>query len=457
MARPTTRWGGTTALDAELWEFTAGRDRPWDARLLRWDVLGSLGHVEGLRHARLVTAAEHAELRRLLRRALAQVDTGGLTLGEGQEDVHTAVEAWLTRRSRGAGERLHTGRSRNDQVATDLRLWLKDALLGLHADAEGLAAGLLAFAGRHRSALWPGYTHTRRAMPSSAALWAAAVAQGLADSLAAVTGLWPALDRSPLGSAAGYGVPLPLDRRVAARALGFAAPEPNVAMVQPGRGKLEASALFWCLQLGHEARTLAADVILLSSEAFGLLTLPAGLATGSSIMPHKRNPDLFELARGELAAVEGDLAAVLAIRGGLTSGYHRDWQLFKEPLMRGVERTRAALRALAWAVPQLGVDRARALAALDRGALATDEVMRRVEAGTPFRAAYREVKAGLARGEAFPPVTPAEMFRRRGGPGGVGDPSLRGARARLRARAAWRAREERRFRGAMRRLAGGSA
>ncbi len=454
MARPTTLWGGSTAMDAALWEFTAGRDRPWDARLLRWDVLGSLGHVEGLRHARLVTAAEHAELRRLLRRALAEADAGRLAVGEGQEDVHTAVEAWLTRRARGAGERLHTGRSRNDQVATDLRLWLKDALLGLHADAERLAAGLLGFAGRHRSALWPGYTHTRRAMPSSAALWAAAFAEGLADSLAAVAGFWPALDRSPLGSAAGYGVPLPLDRRVAARALGFAAPEPNVAMVQPGRGKVEASALFWCLQLGHEARTLAADAILLSSDEFGLLTLPAGLATGSSIMPHKRNPDLFELARGELAAVEGDLAAVLAIRGGLTSGYHRDWQLLKEPLMRGVERTRAALRALAWAVPQLGVDRARALAALDRGALATDEVMRRVEAGAPFRAAYHEVKAGLARGEAFPSVTPADILRRRGGPGGVGDPDLRGARTRLRARAAWRAREERRFRGAMRRLAG---
>jgi argininosuccinate lyase len=456
MARPTTLWGGTIALDAELWDFTAGRDRPWDARLLRWDVLGSLGHVEGLRHARLVTAGEHAELRRLLRRGLAEADAGRLTVGPDQEDVHTAVEAWLTRRARGAGERLHTGRSRNDQVATDVRLWLKDALLGLHADAELLAAGLLAFAGRHRSALWPGYTHTRRAMPSSAALWAAAFAEGLADSLAAVTGFWPALDRSPLGSAAGYGVPLPLDRRVAARALGFAGPEPNVAMVQPGRGKLEAAALFWCLQLGHEARTLAADVILLSAEEFGLVTLPAALATGSSIMPHKRNPDLFELARGELAGVEGDLATVLAIRGGLTSGYHRDWQLLKEPLMRGVERTRAALRALAWAVPQLGVDRRRALAALDRGALATDEVMRRVEAGTPFRAAYREVKAGLERGEAFPPVTPAEIFRRRSGPGGVGDPDLRGARARLRARAAWRTREERRFRGAMRRLAGRS-
>jgi argininosuccinate lyase len=457
MARPTTLWGGTAAVDAALWDFTAGRDRPWDARLLRWDVLGSLGHIEGLRRAGLVNATEHARLRRLLRRALREVDAGRLAVGAGQEDVHTAVEAWLTRRARGAGERLHTGRSRNDQVATDLRLWLKDALLEVHAEAEGLAGALLGFAGRHRTALWPGYTHTRRAMPSSAALWAAAVAEGLSDSLAGLAGFWPMLDRSPLGSAAGFGAPLPIDRRVPARALGFDGPDPNVAMVQPGRGKLEAAALFWCLQIGHEARTFAADVILLSSEEFGFLVLPAGLATGSSIMPHKRNPDLFELARGEFAALEGDLAAVLAIRGGLTSGYHRDWQLLKEPLMRGVERTRAALRILAHAVPRLEVDRRRALAALDRGTLATDEVMRRVEAGTPFRAAYREVKAELARGESFAPAAPAGILRRRSGRGGVGNPDLAGARMRLRARKAWRVRESGRFARTLRGLAGSRA
>src|SRR5690606_11871182 len=148
---------------------------------------------------------------------------------------------------------------------------------------------------------------------------------------------------------------------------------PNVAMVQPGRGKLEAAALFWCLQLGHEARTLAADVILLSAEEFGFLLLPAGLATGSSIMPHKRNPDLFELARGELAALQGDLGAVLAIRGGLTSGYHRDWQLLKESVMRCVERSRSALLALVLSVPQLGVDRRRSLLVLDRFSYATNQ------------------------------------------------------------------------------------
>ena len=454
MANLTTLWGGDTAMDPALQAFTAGRDRAWDGRLLRCDVLGSLGHIEGLRQAGLVTVREHAELRRLLREALSAVDAGRLRLERGQEDVHTAVEDWLTRRSREAGERLHTGRSRNDQVATDVRLWLKGALLAVHVEAEALAGGLLRFAQSHRTALWPGYTHTRRAMPSSAALWAAGVAEGLADSLGALAALWPRLDRSPLGSAAGYGAPLPIDRRVAARALGFGGIEPNVAMVQSSRGKLEAAALFWCLELGHEARKLAADVVHYSADELGFLLLPPSLATGSSIMPHKRNPDVFELARAEFAALEGDLGAVLAIGGGLGSGYHRDFQLLKEPLMRGVERTRSALHVLALAVPELQVDRRRAAAALDTGVLATDEVMRRVEGGQPFRAAYREVKAALARGEAGMRVNPAELLRRRRGKGGVGDPDLPGARGRLRARSGWRAREVARFSRALDLLAG---
>lgn len=457
MATMTTLWGGETAMDPTLQAFTAGRDRPWDARLLRCDILGSLGHIEGLRHAGLLTAREHAELRRLLRAALRAADTGKLRLEPGQEDVHTAIEAWLTRRSREAGERLHTGRSRNDQVATDVRLWLKGALLAVHVEAEALAAALLRFAQRHRTALWPGYTHTRRAMPSSAALWAAGIAEGLADSLGALGALWPRLDRSPLGSAAGYGAPLPIDRRVAARALGFGGIEPNVAMVQSGRGKLEAAALFWCLELGHEARKLAADVVTYSADELGYLVLPPALATGSSIMPHKRNPDVFELARAECAALEGDLGAVMAIAGGLGSGYHRDFQLLKEPLMRGVERTRSTLHVLARAVPALQVDRRRAAAALDAGVLATDEVMRRVEGGEPFRAAYREVKAALARGGTAIRIAPAELLRRRRGKGGVGDPDLGGARARLRTRSTWRAREVARFSRALDQLAGRGA
>ena len=451
---PRTLWGSGAGLDRRLLAHTAADDRPWDARLLRWDVLGSLGHIEGLRASGLLGVRDHARLRQGLRQALAAVDRGRLALRPDQEDVHTAVEEWLTHRLPGLGERLHTGRSRNDQVACDLRLYLKDRLLLLHAAALELTGALLAFATRHQRVLWPGYTHQRRAMPSSIGLWAGAYAEGLLDTVESLGETWARVDRSPLGSAAGYGVPLPLRREVTAEALGFAGLDRNVATVQGGRGKLEAAALFWCTQLGHELARLAQDVILYSAEEFGYLMLPAELATGSSIMPHKRNPDLFELIRGRAAALEGDLSAVLQIKSKLSSGYHRDFQLLKEPLMRGLDRTDTMLVAMAGAVPRLGVDRERCGAALAGGALATDEVMRRVEAGRPFRLAYREVKEALVRGEKFVAPSAVRIVSRRRSTGGLGDLGLPEARARLRHASAWAGRERRRFEGAMATLGG---
>ncbi len=453
MARASTLWSSAAPLDRAMWEFTSATDRPWDARLLRWDVFGSLGHIESLRASRLLTSAEYADLRRGLRAALAAVDSGKLTAAR-HEDIHTAVEEWLTRRLPGTGERLHTGRSRNDQVACDLRLYLKDRLLTVHAGALDLVAALVAFAARHRRVLWPGYTHTRRAMPSSLGLWAGAYAEGVLDTVESLRVVWPQVDRSPLGSAAGYGVPLPLKREVAARALGFAGLDRNVATVQGGRGKLEAAALFWCAQLGHEVARLSQDVILFSGEEYGYLTLPAELATGSSIMPHKRNPDLFELARGSAAAHDGDLLAGMQIRSKLGGGYHRDFQLLKEPLMRGLDRTVATLGIAALAVPRLGVDRARCAAALDGGALATDEVMRRVEDGRAFRDAYRDVASALARGERFPAPSRDLIIARRRSTGGIGNLGLSDVRARARAARTWERRLCGRFAAVLARLEG---
>jgi argininosuccinate lyase len=454
---PRTLWGSGAGLGRQLLDLTAADDRAWDARLLRWDVLGSLGHIEGLRASGLLGVREHARLRQGLRLALTAVDRGRLELRRDQEDVHTVVEDWLTRRLPGVGERLHTGRSRNDQVACDLRLYLKDRLLALHTAGLGLTDALLAFATKHRRVLWPGYTHQRRAMPSSIGLWAGAYAEGLLDTIESLGETWARVDRSPLGSAAGYGVPLPLRREVTAKALGFAGLDRNVATVQGGRGKLEAAALFWCTQLGHELARLAQDVILYSAEEFGYLTLPAELATGSSIMPHKRNPDLFELTRGRAAALEGDLSAVLQIKSKVSSGYHRDFQLLKEPLMRGLDRTEAMLAAMAQAVPRIGVNRARCSAALAGGALATDEVMRRVEGGSAFRVAYREVAAALGRGEAFESPPERLIVARRSGTGGLGDLGLPEANARARRARRWGERERGRFERAMARLAGRGA
>ena len=451
---PRTLWSAGAALDRQMLAYTVGDDPVWDARLLRWDILGSLGHAEGLRRAGIISRTEHARMQRALRAALRAVDAGRFRMGPRDEDVHSAVELWITRRAAGAGERLHTGRSRNDQVAADIRLFLKEQVLALHADALTLAAELVAFAGRHRRVLWPGYTHQRRGMPSSAGLWAAAYAEGLLDTAESVAGLWPRIDRSPLGSAAGYGAPLPLDREAVARALGFSGIDHSVGAVQLGRGKLEAAVLFWCTQLGHDLTRLSTDVILWSSEEFGFIVLPAELTTGSSIMPQKRNPDLFELTRARSAAVEGALAETMALSAKLGGGYHRDFQLLKPPLMRGIDLTGEALAMIAAAVPRLGVDRARAAAALGGATLATDEVMRRVRAGERFRSAYRDVAAAVRSGESMPPLSAAEIVAARTSTGGVGNLGLAVVRKRISDAQRWNRRERARFERAMARLAG---
>ncbi len=452
-----TLWSPDGRPDEAMMRFTVGDDPVWDARLLRWDILGSLGHVEGLRRSGLLSHEEHARLRRALRTALAAHAAGRLGIGPGHEDAHSALEDWLTRTTGDAGERVHTGRSRNDQVACDLRLYLKDRLLTLQAGALEWSRVLLSFAHRHRQALWPGYTHQRRAMPSSAGVWASALAEGALVTAEALPALWARVDRSPLGSAAGYGVPLPIEREAAMRALGFGGLDHSVSATQLGRGKLEAAVLAWCSDLAHDLSRCAADVIAWSADEYGFLVLPPEYATGSSIMPHKRNPDLFELTRARAAAVDADLSAVLLLKGKLGGGYHRDFQLLKEPLFRGLDRTGEMLAILTAVVPRLGVDRKRGLEALQGEALVTDEVMRRVEAGTPFRRAYRDVAAAHKAGERFPAPSAQDLLRRRGSTGGVGNLALDPLRTRVREALGWNRRERKRFDRAMARLAGDAA
>ena len=456
LSRKRTLWSAASP-DEAMFAYTAGADQAWDARLLRWDVLGSLGHVAGLAASGLLSTGDHRKLQRGLRSALRAVARGSLTLSPDDEDVHTAVENWLTRRFGKVGQMVHTGRSRNDQVCCDLRLYLKARLLETHASGRAVVEELLNFAAREQRSLWPGYTHTRRAMASSAALWAGGIAEGLLDTLESLSIVWVQVDRSPLGSAAGYGVPLPLNREAAARALGFAGIDQVVTSTQNSRGRIEAAVLFWCVQLGHDLARFSSDVILFSADEYGYLELPAGFVTGSSIMPHKRNPDLFELTRGRAAQLEGDLAATLAIRSKLTSGYHRDYQLLKEPLMRGLDRTDEMLAMLARVIPGLAVNRKRAAEALEGDVLATDEVMRRVEEGEPFRSAYRSVAGDLGDGKRFPPPSARLLAARRQSSGGLGNPGLGRLTRRGRALARWESAERKRFQAAMRRLAGGRA
>ena len=452
MKRAKTLWSARPESDPRMLAYTVGDDRDVDVRLLRWDVIGSLGHVEALARGRIISPRQRAAMRRALLAALRAVDAGELVIGVAHEDVHSAVEFWLTHHFGDSGERIHTGRSRNDQVAVDLRLYLKQTVLELHALMTDFAATMLTFARKHRRVVWPGYTHQRIAMPSSAGLWAAAYAEGLLDAADSVLGLWFRLDRSPLGSAAGYGVPLPLAREAAARALGFDGIDQVVTTTQNGRGQLEAQVLFWCTGAAHECAKLSTDVILFSADEFGWLSLPTAWSTGSSLMPQKRDPDLFELTRARAAALEGDLATVMALKAKLAGGYHRDFQLLKAPLWRGIDRTREMLTVLGAAIPHLGVDAARGMAALRPEVFATDEVMRRVRSGAAFRRAYRDVADEFKRGEPIPTIRGKDVAATRISTGGLGNLPLSALAGRLRTSERWRHSKQRRFGAAIARL-----
>ena len=452
MKKADTLWSSGARPDPRMMAFTVGDDRDVDARLLRWDVLGSLGHIESLARGRVISTGDRSRMRRALLAALRAVDAGELRIKVTHEDVHSAVEFWLTAHFGDVGERIHTGRSRNDQVVVDMRLYLKDAVLGLHASMTDLADILLQFAREYRRTVWPGYSHQRLAMPSSGGLWAAGYAEGFLDAADGVAGFWHRLDRSPLGSAAGYGVPLPLDREAAARALGFGGIDQIVTTTQNGRGQLEAQVLFWCAAAAHECAKFSTDVILFTSDEFGWLMLPPEWSTGSSIMPQKRNADLFELTRAGSAAIEGDLAAVMALKAKLASGYHRDFQLLKAPLWRGVDRTGEMLAILVAALPHIGVDDARARAGLRHEVFATDEVMRRVRAGVPFRRAYRDVAAAVKGGARVPEISAAALAAARTSTGAMGNLGLTALGTRLGVARRWRTTESRRFARALERL-----
>lgn len=448
-----TLWSGGRPVDAEVSAFTVGDDRDWDRRLLTWDILGTLGHVDGLAAAGVLDAAEREHLRAALREALAAAERGVLTVTDEDEDVHTALESWLVARLGPLGEKVHSGRSRNDQILVDLRLYLKDRLLAVMDGLLDAAHALLAFARRHRSVPLPGYTHQRRAMPSTLGLWAGGLAESLLDDLGPIEAALELADRSPLGSAAGYGVPLPLDRELVARRLGFAAVQRNVTAVQASRGKLEATVLAALWPVGFDLSKLAWDVILWSAEEYGFLSLPSELATGSSIMPHKRNPDPFELLRGRAGVLEGLALEVMAVAGRLPSGYHRDLQLTKGPMMRGLEIVEQMLAMVTFAVPRLGVDRDACRGAVTGDLLATDEVFRRVRVGTPFRTAYHQVASEVRAGRPVPSLGTDEILAARMSTGGAGSPGLAAAGADLRR---WRRRVSRRrsaFTSALERLA----
>ncbi|MGC4115578.1 MAG: argininosuccinate lyase [Myxococcales bacterium] len=392
----TRLWDKGEGLDAQVLRYTAGEDHLLDERLVRYDVQASAAHAAMLHAAGFLGARELEALTRALDDLGQAHARGEWHVRLEDEDCHTALENRLVDRVGETGARIHLGRSRNDQVLAALRLYLKDALEGLALDAEAVAAALDGVVARAGQTPMPGYTHLQRAMPTTVGLWLGAFAAELRDDAAGLRAARRRADKNPLGSAAGYGVPvLALDRAKTTQALGFACAHEPVTAVQLSRGKAEAEALLQASLLAQDLGRLAADLCLYATAEFGFVQLPREFSTGSSMLPQKRNPDVFELVRGRSGEAAAALGEVLSITAKMTSGYHRDLQLLKKPLFRGLDSVQASARIMAHAVPGLQLDAGRMAVALDPSLFEAERAYLLVrDEGIPFREAYRRVKAG---------------------------------------------------------------
>ncbi|MGH8427025.1 MAG: argininosuccinate lyase [Gammaproteobacteria bacterium] len=412
-------WAKGLPLDEVIHRFTVGDDRELDNRLLSFDALGSAAHVHMLGHVGLLARTDEQALVDSLAVIAAHARRGEITITSAQEDCHTAIEMLLTEQLGEAGKRIHLGRSRNDQVILALRLYMRDALLDTGAQAAKLATGILAFARSHANEVMPGYTHLRRAMPSTFGLWAGGFAAGLAEELRALQAVYARLDRCPLGAAAGFGVPLPLDRGYAAKLLSFAGVQISPTDVMNSRGRHELALVNELASIGLVLEKFLWDVALYSMPEFGFLDLPDAFTTGSSIMPQKRNPDVVELARGHCRELRGHAAMIQELAGGLPSSYHRDFQLLKKPLFAAVDTAHGLLGVLIRLLPALQVNTERARAARGDELYAAHEAYRLAGEGIPFRDAYKQVAQQIKSG-TFKPDRDALAAAHLGGAGNLG-------------------------------------
>lgn len=389
----TRLWDKGAPLDERVLRYTAGEDHQLDNRLVAYDVRASIAHAEMLNAQGLLAETDLDSIRRGLTEIAAAHERGEWRVQLEHEDGQTAIETLLTQKIGEAGGRVHLGRSRNDQVLTALRLYLLDAVEALHSKTLAVAAELDELATRAGEIALPGYTHMQQAMPSSVALWAGGFAAELRDDAAGLTQVKRRLSKSPLGSAAGYGTPnLPLDRSATRRSLGFAEVHDPVTAVQLSRGKAEAELLFEIALVMQDVGRLSADLLLFYTQEFAFVDLPGEFTTGSSIMPQKRNPDVFELIRGRTSTATACLNEVLGIVAKLPSGYQRDLQLIKVPLFRGIDLCADTLDILGPALS--GVNFRPDSIHLDDSIHAAAEANALVvKEGIPFREAYRRVGA----------------------------------------------------------------
>jgi argininosuccinate lyase len=391
----TRLWDKGSSLDARVLEYTAGDDHVLDNRLVSYDIRASIAHAEMLREQGLLSEQDLVSLRETLTAIGEEHAQGRWRISLDQEDCQTAIENLITARLGAVGGRLHAGRSRNDQVLAALRLYMRDAVESLRRGAVAVAEALDAVSMREGGQILPGYTHMQQAMPSSVELWAQGFAAELRDDAEGLALTQRRIGKNPLGSAAGFGTPnLHISREATRRRLDFSVTHEPVTAVQLSRGKAEAQVLFEITLLAQDLGRLAADLLLFYTQEFSYVSLPAAFTTGSSIMPQKRNPDVFELIRGRSAVAQAALTEVLGVTQKLTSGYHRDLQLIKPPLFRGIDSCLQTLAILPSALDgvRFRAENIRLDPTIHAAAAANALVARE---GIPFREAYQRVAGTL--------------------------------------------------------------
>ncbi len=384
-------WQKNPKLIKEVEEFLSGEDILFDEKLIKYDCLASMAHVKMLHKINVLDSSEKQQLLEELQNIIEMHGQGLFKIKPGEEDCHTAIENHLTRKLGEVGKKIHTARSRNDQVLTALRLFYKDELQICKKQIMELINALKNFVAKYGKIKFPGYTHTRKAMPTTVNTWAGAFEESFQDDLKLLEFAIELIDRSPLGTGAGYGVPLEIDRIYLAEQLGFAKVQTNPLYVQNSRGKFEATMLHALTQVMFDLNKLASDLIFFSLPELGYFQIPEELCTGSSIMPHKKNPDVLELIRGNYHRVVSYETELKYLTANLISGYHRDLQLTKEPVMHSLEITRQCLRMMQIVFTQLIVNKDKCERALSPELFATEEVYKLVEQGMPFREAYYQV------------------------------------------------------------------
>ncbi len=395
-------WDKGYSTDNKIDIFTVGNDRELDLVLAKYDVIGSLAHAKMLHKIGLLTKEEIDLLVKELENILQSINKGEFTIEDSFEDVHSKVEYLLTDKLGDTGKKIHTARSRNDQVLVDVHLYLKDELIEIKAQIKELFDLLIELSAKNKEVLLPGYTHFQVAMPSSFGMWFSAYAESLIDDVYFLNAAFKVVDQNPLGSAAGYGSSFPIDREDTTKTMGFETLKYNSVAAQMSRGKTEKSVAFAMSSVAGTLSKFAYDICLYMSQNFGFVSFPDELTTGSSIMPHKKNPDVFELIRGKCNKIQALPFELTLISNNLPSGYHRDLQLLKEGLLPAIQALKSCLEMFTYSLRNIRINKNILDDKKYDYLFSVEEVNELVQNGTPFRDAYKTVGGIIEKGDFKP-------------------------------------------------------